>query len=104
MTPNQPTAEQKRFRENLRSLYPGFEIHHIFGRTAKIKGVGNIGHWGIIAMPPDHDLGIIKKLNHGERKPYEKALFTRQMRRYAMRYGAVPVPDDVMREIQAWHL
>jgi len=26
------------------------QIHHPFGRTAQVKGVGNIGHWFIIPL------------------------------------------------------
>ena len=54
----QPNAEMKRWRDAVRasgSILSGLaavEIHHIYGRTTKIKGVGNIGHAAILAL--DH--------------------------------------------------
>lgn len=55
----QPNAEQRRWRELVRkegsvlTRLGSCEIHHPIGRTAKIKGVGNIGHWFILALTPD---------------------------------------------------
>lgn len=52
-----PTAKQIRFREYMRDLgccVSGedwiVQIHHVLGREAKSKGVGNIGHWYVLPL------------------------------------------------------
>ena len=59
MRVEQPNAIQKLWREKVRakgSCIDGgthhIQIHHPFGRTAKIKSVGNIGHFCILAFDP----------------------------------------------------
>jgi len=36
--------------------YGPCEIHHMYGGTAQIKGVGNIGHWAILCLTKDHHM------------------------------------------------
>ncbi len=51
-----PNAEQKRWRDqigeqaSILSGYRPIQIHHVIGRTAKIKGIGNIGHLFILPL------------------------------------------------------
>ena len=51
-----PTAKQKRWLEwvaNQPCIATGFnmiQVHHIWGRETKVKGVGNIGHWAILPI------------------------------------------------------
>ena len=86
---DQPNAEQKLWRENVRqtgSIISGLsrvEIHHVLGRTAKIKGVGNIGHYFILPLDREEHSWIdwgksgLKKLKdqyisyHGEQHVFE---------------------------------
>ena len=98
---NQPNAEQKRFRENLRSLYPGTEIHHPVGTTGKHNKI-NIGHWWILALSTkDHKIiHTIGKL----RKQLKKEQFRVQMRDYFDVINKMPVPDEVLEAIQNYHL
>jgi hypothetical protein len=51
------TAKQIRFREYMRDLGCcvssedwNVQIHHIFGRSTKVKGVGNIGEWAMLPI------------------------------------------------------
>ena len=95
------TAEQKRYRQQLMDMHPGQVCHHIFGSSAKVKGVGNIGEWGVIAMfPGDHER--IHEIGKA-RKPTEKLIFDDQRRRVEMRHGKI-VPDEVVDAIMAWTL
>ncbi len=98
---NQPSAEQKRFRENLRNLYPGSVIHHCVGTTGKHNKI-HIGHWWILAVP-DHEHKTVHASGKA-RKPYEKELFQSQMRMYFSRYSRMPVPDEVLEAIEDYHL
>lgn len=59
----QPNAEDKRWREavgdwgvSILSKYRPIQIHHVIGRTAKIKGVGNIGHKFILPLCKEEHL------------------------------------------------
>ena len=51
-----PNKEQENFREIVRATRSCIsgrgdcEIHHPAGRTAKVHGVGNIGHWFLLPM------------------------------------------------------
>tara|TARA_R110000851_G_scaffold313007_1_gene474433 strand:- start:18 stop:377 length:360 start_codon:yes stop_codon:yes gene_type:complete len=51
-----PTAKQKRWLEYVAKqpcIATGFnmiQVHHIWGRETKVKGVGNIGHWAILPI------------------------------------------------------
>ena len=98
---NAPNAAQKVFRENLRELFPGV-IHHCVGATAKIKGVGNIGHWWIVSVPVDRHNKI--HASGKMRKTMEKALFKYQMTQYFEHYLEMPVANDVLQAIEDWHL
>ena len=98
---NAPTAAQKRFRENLRELYPGSVIHHPVGVTGKHNKV-KIGHWWIIALSEaSHDL--IHTIGK-ERKDEEKLQFFVQMLMYMQVYGKIPVPAEVINSISDYHL
>ena len=98
---NQPNAEQKQFREKLRSLYPGSEIHHPVGTTGKHNKI-HIGHWWILALNPAQHKEIH---TYGkDRKGVEKISFSIQMGRYKDEYHRMPVPDDVLEAIQNYHL
>ncbi len=97
---NAPSAEQKRFRENLRDLYPGSEIHHCVGTTGKHNKVA-IGHWWINALMPNqhnnlHSSGKV-------RKQCEKEIFFVQMESYLGEYHRMPVPDEVLEAIEDYH-
>ena len=100
---NAPNAAQKAFRENLRDLYPGSEIHHCVGSTGKHNKV-EIGHWWILAIPEKTH----KKLHSGEygknRKLREKTEFREQMDVYFNAYFRMPVPDEVLEAIEGFHL
>ena len=77
----QPNAVQKVWREQVRSNgscidggHRHIQIHHPFGRTAKIKSVGNIGHFCIIAV--DHiQHTLIDKGSGGLRQLKDEYLF-----------------------------
>tara|TARA_B100000073_G_C23735323_1_gene572005 strand:- start:574 stop:975 length:402 start_codon:yes stop_codon:yes gene_type:complete len=52
-----PSKELERWREAVRGLGSiishqknGIQIHHPIGRTAKVKGVGNVGHFFILPL------------------------------------------------------
>ena len=98
---NAPTAEQKRFRENLRSIFPGTVIHHCVGATGKHNKVA-IGHWWIIALTPEEHIKVHSGIS--ERKSLEKNEFAHQMERYFFYYRRMPVPDEVLEAIEDYHL
>ena len=66
-----PTASQVRWREYVRGLGCcvsqedwKVQIHHVVGRSAKVKGVGNIGHWYVLPLAWQyHDVASNDKLN-----------------------------------------
>ncbi len=94
---SKPNTEQVNFRECLRSLYFGSEIHHMFGRTAQVKinfVSTNIGHWAIIALPHQHDERI-KAMGRKERRPFEKSTWRAQMIMYREVYGGLPFDKDI---------
>ena len=98
---NAPNKAQKDFRENLRSLYPGSEIHHPVGTTGKHNKI-HIGHWWILAISlGEHNMAHAMGK---ARKSYEKEVFQSQMRMYFNRYFQMPVPDAVLEAIQDYHL
>jgi len=99
---NAPTADQKRFRENLRGLYPSVIIHHCVGATGKHNKV-EIGHWFIIAVSAEEHYQIH---NGGvpNRKSHEKSTFFCEMSRYFDTYHRMPVPDEVLEAIEDYHL
>ena len=55
---NNPSAEQKKWMGTVAAIgcivtgSSACQIHHPFGRTASVKGVGNLGHWLIIGLHP----------------------------------------------------
>ena len=126
MKGHQPNAEQKKWRENVRqtkSVVSGLsrvEIHHVLCRTAKIKGIGNIGHYFILPLDREEHSWIdwgqegLKKLkdayidNHGPRYFYEiehmtlmefqKFLFGRVCEKMEPQFS-----DDIFYAIQEWH-
>ena len=66
------TAKQKRWlklvAERLPCIVSGEsyskQIHHCLGRTAKVKGVGNIGHWFILPLAWEyHDVASNSEYN-----------------------------------------
>ncbi len=101
---NGPTAEQKRFQDNLRALYPGSELHHAVGGTAKVKinlVSTNIGEWWILALDPAQHKEVH---NSGkDRKGIEKISFNIQMDMYEVQYRDMPVPDEVLEAIEDYH-
>ncbi len=104
---NAPSAEQKRFRENLRDLYPGSVIHHAVGGTAKVKinlVSTNIGEWWILAVAEEEHKKIHASSVGQARKLYEKELFEYQMKHYFRVYFRMPVPDEVLEAIEDYHL
>ena len=101
---NQPNKAQKDFRENLRSLYPGSEIHHLYGASARVKidlVSTNVGHWAIIAMLPNHD-EMIKALG-GNRREYEKETWIIQMGVYLVEHGELPFAEEIYKAILGYH-
>lgn len=123
----QPNAVQKAWRELVRangcilSRYPhGITIHHVLGRTAKIKGIGNIGHAWI--LPLEHNshlwvdwgaegLRLMKEKfihGHGDSQAdviddltlmeFQKFLFAK-----VCEFVPPPFDDDVLEAIQGWH-
>ena len=66
------TAKQKRWLELVAYRLPCIvsgetysnQIHHCLGRTAKVKGVGNIGHWFILPLAWEyHDVASNSEYN-----------------------------------------
>lgn len=98
---NQPSAEQKRFREHLRDLYPGSVIHHCVGATGKHNKV-DIGHWWILALDEYGHKWIHE--SGKERKRHEKFQYHKQMEHYFHYYFQMPVPDDALEAIEDYHL
>ena len=99
---SQPNTEQKAFRENLRALFPGSEIHHMFGRCAQVKIdliSTNVGHFAIIAMPKNHD-AMIKLMKRKERRPFEKETWVNQMSHYKKAYGELPFGKEIYEAIR----
>ena len=98
---NAPNKAQKDFRENLRSLYPGSEIHHPVGTTGKHNKI-DIGNWWILAITEDEH----KRVHAGidDRKGWEKRSYKIQMEHYFRIYFQMPVPDDALEAIQDYHL
>lgn len=99
---NQPTAEQKRFRENLRALYDEHcQIHHCVGTTGKHNKV-HIGHWWILALDEHGHKWI--HASGKDRKRLEKLHYHKQMEHYFSFYFQMPVPDCVLESIDDYHL
>lgn len=59
-----PNAKQEEWREMVRSggsilsKYKPVQIHHVIGRTAKLKDTGNIGHWFILPLCNEEHLWV----------------------------------------------
>ena len=100
---NAPNKAQKDFRENLRSLYPGSEIHHLYGASAQVKIAlvsTNIGHWAIIAL----DESMHKEIHaSAARKGLENMTYILQMRVYVAEHGEVPFSEEIYDAILAYH-
>jgi len=116
----QPNAEQKRWRELVRkegSALTGerpCQIHHPIGRSAKVKGVGNIGHWYVLALTVDqhrlidagqYGLEVLKgqywqpaDVAEMTLHEFEKFLFKRMCRKFKL-----PFEADVYQAIMDWH-
>lgn len=83
---NAPTASQCRFMRYMAELgcciSPEMwrvQIHHVVGRSAKVKGVGNIGHWFILPLAwRYHDVDSNDPLNVTHRKNAFVAKFGKQ--------------------------
>lgn len=112
---DQPTAEQRRWREAVRelgSIIDGSkpcEIHHCAGRTAKHQGVA-IGHWWILPLTAEQHRGPQGVESWGrDRKGREKDLWVRVLIRMHERSLATqtPVPawppEDVRGAIFDFH-
>ena len=121
---NNPTASQKRFMENMRKLGCcvsvedwHVQIHHMLGRTAKVKGVGNIGHWAILPLSwRFHDVHSNDPLNVTHHKYAFEDRFGTQVDNYLqclhkLRYLAKTdksidpadfPPDNVVKAIKEW--
>lgn len=112
MKPDQPTAAQKRWREDVRklgSVLSGLPavIHHPAGRTAKHNKV-HIGHWWVIPLTDEEH----KALHRGEkiwkekypeaqtRREFEKAAFADVLENWPDR---VFPPPDAERAIMDYH-
>ncbi len=100
---NAPNKAQVDFRENLRALYPGSEIHHLYGASAKVKinlVSTNIGHWAIIALDED----MHRTLHASEaRRGLENMTYILQMRVYVAEHGEVPFSEEIYDAILAYH-
>ena len=123
MKVDQPNAEQKKWREQVRDLgcvvcgSENPEIHHVVGRTSKHNKV-HIGHWFI--LPLNHfnhkyldqgssGLEILKSearqmynvdnINDMGNYEFQKWLFGRVLRRIPDR----PFGDEVIQAISEWH-
>ena len=98
-----PSAEQKRYHNELREWYYETqmhngtgELHHIFGSKEKFKllkeaGVEKAGEWFVVMIP---------KTVHDDIKHYsfdsERGMFTKQRRDYKNYFGKeTPVPVEV---------
>lgn len=116
-----PNAEQLAWRESVRrngSIISGLsnvEIHHVIGRTAKVKDVGNLGHWFILGLDrQEHEwigwgnegLRLLKKacLDPDEcfldlsMMEFQKLLFAMTYERLRPNF-----PDGVYEAIMKWH-
>lgn len=100
---SQPDTEQKRFRENLRALYPGSVIHHCVGRKGKHNKI-EIGHWWILGLSEHQHKMVHANEMPGRRKDWEKEWFEIQMESYFESYHRMPVPDEVLEAIEDYHL
>lgn len=102
---NSPTAAQKRWYDAVASFgciecgNPA-QIHHCVGASAKIKGVGNIGHQFILPLCPEHHAAV--HAMGRDRKPYEKQRFA-DVILSAPSLGADLPPDDVIAAIEGYH-
>lgn len=107
---NAPTAEQKRWREDVRALgciITGVvvcEIHHCRGATFKHNKVP-IGHWFILPLHPElHRTGQLNVTDHKHRweEVYgtQVELFMQVVQRYEQQHDrAAPVPPEVISAI-----
>jgi hypothetical protein len=98
-----PTAEQKRFHDDLRDIgciVTGamvVEIHHIFGSKWKAKGFNKPGEWLVIPL---------HRKTHAEINSYsfesERALFLASLRKYKLIFGKdAPVPEMLIEYYKA---
>ena len=104
-----PSAEQKRFHDELREMYfytqmhEGVgELHHIFGSKEPFKllseaGIAKAGEWFVVMIP---------KVVHDNIKQYsfeaERGMFLQQQRDYARYFNKPsPVPEEVIRYYEA---
>ena len=88
-------------------------IHHPIGRTAKIKGVGNIGHWFLVPIQASlHDalhagnLQQVKDSYWNERVDVEdmtRLEFEKHIFDELCESIGVGIPDDVMKAILEYH-
>jgi len=105
---NAPTAAQKRWMEAVRELGSVISgcpavVHHAIGRSAKIKGVGNLGHWFLIPLTDKehrdlHNGWNIWEQSHPDmfetRKEFEKGAF-----KYDVLDKLLDIPDEFTYDI-----
>jgi len=106
-TQNAPSAAQRRWEEKVIGLgslvgYGPVEIHHLYGGTCQIKGVGNIGWWACILLTKDHHL----LLHTQGRKAFEKETgYTEKeiFEKTCDRMEELPFSVEVYNEILRYH-
>jgi len=104
-TQNSPNAAQKRWLDLVAGSgsivdYAPCVIHHMWGATAQVKGVGNIGHWSLLPLTPyQHDLYHHDRTEFERRYGGQKELFLKLIRRFR----DMPFEDDVLRAILSYH-
>jgi len=82
--------------------YGPTEIHHLYGCTAQLKSVGNIGHWAIICITRDHHL----ILDNQGRKAFEKVTGHTEKELFAKtcsRMEELPFSEEIYQAIMEWH-
>ena len=98
---NAPTAQQKRWLQAVAELSPGMQIHHPVGATAKIKGVGNIGHWWLVPVDEISHRDIHAGIFGKDRKVLEKRIFEANLAE--LKDFADCPPQEVIDAIRNYH-
>ena len=106
---NNPTAAHKKWYDlianegSVISRYRPIIIHHPEGATARVKPVGNIGHWYVIPLAHDEHMALhrndLKPLfdSHEDwtgcdchdmtRREFEKHLFARMCKKFVLPFS-----------------
>jgi hypothetical protein len=103
-----PSAEQKKWREDVRLLgsivsVKNAVIHHMYGRTARFNKI-DIGHWAILPLSPEEHVQF-----HAGKKSFEslngsqKELFRTVCGLYRRRYDRdLPFDENVYEAIMEY--